>query len=98
MSLRCPPRSTWSITRCSAHNRILQPDQLRVIDDKVVFAEENQNVVVWGYDVGSTQDDPEVWQGQPLGGDHEWYREDVTSSRFLIEMIRHTLPNERRDP
>ena len=33
-----------------AHNRLFGPSQLRLDDDGfVTFAEENQNVVVWGF-------------------------------------------------
>jgi hypothetical protein len=79
----------------SAHNRILTPDRLRRIDDKVAFAEENRESVFWAYDAASAADDPLVWQGQPVG-EHPvaWYSEELPLSRFIIEMLVHTVPTD----
>lgn len=82
----------------SAHNLIFSADQLREHDGKVIFAEENQEVVVWAYEAGDTDHDPEVWQGQPDPTGHAltWYSEELQLSRFLIEMLRHTVDPGRR--
>lgn len=74
-----------------AHNRILPPVSLRTLDDKVVFAEENQGVVVWAFDASDTSEDPLVWQGQPVADGVEWYSEDERLSRFVIDMLAHTV-------
>ena len=80
----------------SEHNRVLGPSDLRDSGDKVVFAEENQQVVVWAFDRFSTADDPEVWQGQPAGDPVHWYPEDLSLSRFLIDMFHHTVADDDR--
>jgi hypothetical protein len=79
----------------SMHNRLLLPQQFEHHGSKVVFAEENQRVVVWAFDRTDASDDPEVWQGQPSADDWEagiqWFAEDLTISHFIIEMLRHTI-------
>ena len=83
----------------SAHNRILGPGELGHEGGKVVFAEENQEVVIWGFGVSENVDDPEVWQGQrDISAGCEWYSEELALSRFLVEMIRHTVVHERPIP
>lgn len=66
------------------------PDDLEVIDGKVVFAEENQGVVVWAYNTSDDGADPVVWQGQPSrtepGGIETWYSEEKTLSVFVVEL------------
>lgn len=74
-----------------AQNRIFPPSGLRTWGDKVVFAEENQGVVVWAYQASDTSEDPLVWQGQPVADGVEWYSEDERLSRFLIDMLAHTV-------
>ena len=80
----------------SAHNRILGPGLLRYADDKVIFVVENQEAVVWGFDAGTTADDPEIWQGQMTDAvDHfEWYSEEAPLSRFLMTMLGQTITHE----
>ncbi|MEO6989319.1 MAG: hypothetical protein ABI239_11810 [Aquihabitans sp.] len=81
----------------SAHNRILGPGLLRYADDKVIFAVENQEAVVWGFDAATTADDPEIWQGQTAEADDrfEWYSEEALLSRFLMTMLDRTISHER---
>lgn len=71
---------------------MLPPDELKRDDGKVVFAEENQQVVVWAFDAADTVEDPQVWQGQAGSGDTGdamvWYREEETLSSFMVSMWR----------
>ena len=71
------------------HHRLLLPDEIERQDNWVVFAEENQQVVVWAFDQADHADDPLVWQGQPDPSDAArlvWYPEDRALSDFMIEM------------
>lgn len=71
------------------HHRLLSPDELERDDERVVFAEENQQVVVWGFDADEEAADPLVWQGQPNVDEATglvWYPEDQTLSEFLLSM------------
>ena len=71
------------------HNRILEPNEIYYIEDYLVFAEENENVVVWGILKSDLQiEDPMVYQGQEYGGKYSWYSEDFTFSRFIIQMFK----------
>jgi hypothetical protein len=70
-----------------AHNRLYPPDGWFVDANKLVFMEENQQVVFWGIPEG-TVDDPPVLQGvnvtdQPMG----WYPEHSSCSEFLVMML-----------
>ena len=68
------------------HNCLRTVDELDWMDDKLVFMDENQNVVFWGIDRNDlSKDDPIVWQGvnsEPM----EWYEEDFSVSRFMMAM------------
>lgn len=68
-----------------AHNRLLLPDEWDVSDQKLVFLEENQGVVVWSVDVSLHADDPPVFQGSPDLS--EWYPEHPLLSQFLQAML-----------
>ena len=65
------------------HNWLLSPGELRAIDDKIVFATENQSVVDWAFDPA----DPEgpVWTRS--GADDPWSREPSSLSRFCVELV-----------
>jgi len=68
------------------HNRLYTPRQLKNWRGKLVFMEENQNVVFWAVDIDDSAD-PEVLQAcneMPL----RWYPEECTLSRFLLKMWR----------
>ena len=68
------------------HNRLYTPRQLKNWRGKLVFMEENQNVVFWGVDIDDSGD-PEVLQAcneMPL----RWYSEECTLSRFIVKMWR----------
>lgn len=59
------------------------------IGDYLVFAEENENVVVWGILKSDLRiEDPVVYQGQEYNGKYSWYSEDSTFSRFVIQMFK----------
>jgi len=68
----------------AAHNRLLPPDEWDVSDQKLVFLEENQGVVVWSVDVSAHADDPPVFQGTP---DLAEYPEHPLLSQFLQAML-----------
>jgi hypothetical protein len=71
----------------AAHNRFYQPGGLSRLDGKLVFCEENQVVVLWGYDEDQGwRTDPPVYQG--VNNDEvEWYTEADRLSDFLAGMI-----------
>jgi hypothetical protein len=71
----------------SVHNRFYHPGNFERRDGKLVFCEENQVVVYWGYD--ADQDwatDPPVYQGVN-GKTVKWYVENDRCSKFLLETI-----------
>ena len=80
------------------HNHLFPPDQVELRGGKLVFAEENQGSVIWGFDEIAGTEDPEVWQGQPTAGDYDdsvdWYSEDLPVSQFLVEMWKWTITGE----
>jgi hypothetical protein len=66
------------------HNRLYSIAQLVWMDDRLVFMEENQEVVYWGI----ARDDlktanPIVWQGVN-GTPLEWHAEDYRLHQFLM--------------
>jgi hypothetical protein len=80
------------------HHRLFPPDELIRQDGKVVFAEENQQVVVWAFSNSDSTEDPQVWQGQPASEDTNdvtaWYREDETLSDFVVSMWKWIVAGE----
>jgi hypothetical protein len=70
-----------------AFNHLYAPDECVSKDDKLVFMEENQAVVLWGTEANALpQDDPPVYQGvngEPI----EWYLEQEHCSVFLVVML-----------
>jgi hypothetical protein len=69
-----------------AHNRLLLPSDWCLDVDHLVFLTENQNVVVWGTDIGEQTDDPPILQGVN-GNEIEWHPEHARASEFLIVML-----------
>jgi hypothetical protein len=71
----------------SPHNRFYPPGDLTRMDGRLVFCEENQVVVYWGYDEDQGwRTDPPVYQG--VNNDEiEWYVEADRASYFLAGMI-----------
>lgn len=79
------------------HHRLLPPDELERDDMRVVFVEENQQVVVWAFDTHDRAADPLVWQGQPDPDEATgfvWYPEDRSLSEFMISMWKWILTGE----
>jgi hypothetical protein len=70
------------------HNILYLPDQLAMVDGYLVFAEENQRVVIWGFREDELESaDPVVYQSQDpetLG----WYSEKMAFSIFIVKMWR----------
>ncbi len=70
-----------------AHNRLYALDDLSIEDGKLVFMEENQNVVQWAIDTADVSDDPLVFQRASGEDDETWYPEEEPCRAFLELMI-----------
>lgn len=71
----------------AVYNRLLNPENLRIAGDVLVFAEENQCVVRWGIPVDRLSGpDPPVVQGQSDEATH-WYPESEPLSGFLKRFL-----------
>jgi hypothetical protein len=72
-----------------AHNRLYSPRDWFVDAGKLVFMEENQQVVFWGISIGKDPvDDPPVLQGVNVAGQPiEWHPEHGSCSEFLLMML-----------
>ena len=70
------------------HNRLYPPSALEIMDQKLIFMEENQAVVLWGMGLQELNlPDPIVFQAcndLPL----EWYSEEMPFSDFILKMWR----------
>ena len=72
-------------------NHLRPIDELDWYEDWLVFMDDEQGIVSWGIhrqDLSSP--DPVVWQGV-LGEEIDWFQENSTLSRFLMEMWRETV-------
>lgn len=81
--LRCGSVSRFN----SSHNLLRSLSELTIEDAHLVFMNENQNVVSWGFrlqDLGL--DDPIVWQRNNMPS-VEWYSEEMTLPQFLDSMF-----------
>ena len=80
----------------SAHNVIRRPAELAIIDDHLVFADENQGVVSWGFRIEDVRlADPDVWQQVHDGSAPEpWYSEEVPLRQFLADMLDFTFSTD----
>ena len=67
------------------HNRLLPPDSLFVSSGRLVFLEENQEVVYWGVRSRSPAADPVVFQATDLD-EGPWVAESPCS-QFLLAML-----------
>ena len=77
--------------RCAAlnalHHRLYAPSELVVEDGYLLFMDENQSVVCWGFrTTDCDEDDPIVWQRNNTPP-HAWYSEDKPFTRFLTSMF-----------
>jgi cell wall assembly regulator SMI1 len=71
----------------SAHNLLYGLGQLEIQDRRVIFMEENQAVVHWGFAVKSLADaDPIVYQRANVSG-AKWYSERARFSVFISKMF-----------
>ena len=69
------------------HNRLYRPSELVIEDEHLLFMEENQSVVHWGFPLSPEKGaDPEVWQ-RTNGDTPEWYSEEMPFSVFIIENL-----------
>lgn len=71
----------------SAHNRVLPPPELYIDSDYLIFMDENQSVVTWGFRVVELdQTDPTPWQRNntpPVA----WYSEERSFTALLLSMF-----------
>jgi hypothetical protein len=70
-----------------AYNRLYPLDELSIEDGKLIFMEENQNVVQWAIDTADISEDPLVFQRSSEEDDELWYPEDLECTAFLELMI-----------
>jgi hypothetical protein len=70
-----------------AHNRLLAPNELRWVNDRLVFYEENEKLAQWGIlRAHLKQENPVVAQGVRERGRTQWYDEELPCSQFLVMM------------
>lgn len=73
---------------CDAHNRVIAPDKLTLVDSHLLFMEENQEVVSWGIPVSALDAaDPIVWQRVNTEPE-TWYSEEKSFSRLMVDMYQ----------
>jgi len=81
------------------HHNLYNPNELEFIDNYLVFMEENQRVVIWGFNKEDlNMEDPIVYQGQE-NENTEWYPEEMEFSKFIIDawkFIRGKPPYDRK--
>jgi hypothetical protein len=81
------------------HHNLYNPSELEFIDNYLVFMEENQRVVIWGFNKDDlNKEDPIVYQGQE-NEETEWYPEEMEFSKFIIDawkFIRGKPPYDRK--
>ena len=69
------------------HHRFYAPSELVVESGYLLFMDENQSVVSWGFRTADCdEDDPTVWQRNNTPP-HAWYPEDKPFTRFLASMF-----------
>jgi hypothetical protein len=70
----------------SIHNKLSSPDQVEIDHDYLIFMDENQNVVSWGFNLEEIENhDPIVWQRNNT--ENKWYSEELTLIEFLDSMF-----------
>lgn len=75
----------WEVN--SALNHLLEPAELRVVDDHLLFYEDEEGDSVWGIPLANLADsDPPVEQGVREKRRLTWYREELPCSGFLVLM------------
>ena len=80
------------------HDRLRPIEKVELMDDKLVFLDENQEVCFWGIDRSDLERaDPVVWRGinsQPI----EWRSENQHLSRFLMALWHWNVTGEWDEP
>lgn len=64
-------------------NQFVAPEELLILDNKLVFLEENQGVLYWAIDL----DENTVYQTSDLNVNTTWYKEDFKLPSFLEMML-----------
>ncbi len=79
----------------TVHNQLLPIEQIRLINSKLIFMEENQCVVYWAIDQADINSpNPIVWQG--INGDIvAWHEEPYKLNQFLMAMWNWTMTEEQ---
>ncbi|MEU2135245.1 hypothetical protein [Streptomyces sp. NPDC018352] len=73
----------------NSYHEFVPIEELCAEDGHLVFANENQDVVSWGFRVEDlSRPDPQVWQRVNDGSaDPPWYGEEKALADFLVEMF-----------
>jgi len=70
-----------------AHNRLFEPNKLEIEDGYLIFLDENQSVVSWGFPIEKLEEEnPIVWQRNNTPPE-EWYSEEKNFPDFLENML-----------
>lgn len=70
-----------------AHNRLFAPNEVRWMNDRLVFYEESEKLAHWGiHRPELANDDPVVAQGIKERGRLRWYDEELSCEKFLVLM------------
>ncbi len=79
----------------ATYNWLRPVDQLEVVRGKVVFLDENQEVVMWGIaKKDQLAEAPTVFQAARGFDEIRWYSERKSFTTFLAEMWRWTITGE----
>lgn len=80
------------------HNQLLPIEEIRWINSKLVFMEENQCVVYWAIDQADiSSPNPIVWQG--INSDTvAWHEEPYKLNQFLMAMWNWIATGEQEEP
>ncbi len=72
-------------------NKILSPEEWYIENDRLVFAEENQGVVLWGVEIARLKEDDPIVQIATSSEPIEWHNEDLVFSTFSLFMMLYNL-------
>ena len=71
-----------------AYNRLYAPKEWFIHEGRLVFMEEHQTVLYWGFPIEAAGDDPMVYQGVNLRDNGiEWHCEDARCAEFMLVMM-----------
>jgi hypothetical protein len=87
-SLACYYQRAGRCTELNAlHHRLHAPSELVVEGGYLLFMDENQSVVSWGFRTADChEDDPTVWQRNNTPP-HAWFSEEKPFTRFLASVF-----------